>query len=60
MALDSIVLTVVTAAIFFYVLYGVIRAAVRDGILQADERRQQTEAGSHDHVASPGDSVIND
>lgn len=41
MALDSIALTVVTAAIFFYVLYGVIRSAVRDGILQADERRDK-------------------
>lgn len=37
--LNSPVLLVVFAAIFFYVLYGVIRAAVRDGILQADERR---------------------
>ena len=41
MALDSLVLTVVFAAVFFYVLYGVIRAAARDGILQADERRQK-------------------
>ncbi|MHC6230720.1 hypothetical protein ACX5I6_13980 [Arthrobacter sp. MMS24-T111] len=41
MALDSLVLTVVFAAVFFYILYGVIRAAVRDGILQADERRQK-------------------
>lgn len=40
MALDSLVLTVVFAAVFFYVLYGVIRAAVRDGILQAEKRRQ--------------------
>ncbi|SLJ96265.1 hypothetical protein [Arthrobacter sp. P2b] len=38
-ALDSFVLTVVFSGVFFYVLYGVIRAAVRDGILQADERR---------------------
>lgn len=37
MALDSLVPTVVFAAVFFYVLYGV----VRDGILQADERRQK-------------------
>lgn len=40
MALDSLVLTVVFAAVFFYVLYGVIRAGVRDGILQAEKRRQ--------------------
>lgn len=41
MALDSLVLAVVFAAVFFYVLYGVVRAAVRDGILQADGRRQK-------------------
>ena len=41
-ALENPVLAVVFAAIFFYVLYGVIRAAVRDGIIQADERRQRT------------------
>ena len=41
MPLDSLVLTVVIAAVFFYALYIVIRAAVRDGILQADERREQ-------------------
>jgi hypothetical protein len=35
------VLLVVFAAVFFYVLYGVIRAAVRDGIIQTDERRQK-------------------
>lgn len=39
MPLDSLVLTVVIAAVVFYVLYSVIRAAVRDGILQADGRR---------------------
>ena len=40
MGLDNPVLLVVFATVFFYVLYGVIRAAVRDGIIQADERRQ--------------------
>ena len=40
MALDSLVLAVLFGAIFFYILYGVIRAAVRDGILQAETRRQ--------------------
>lgn len=44
MALDNPVLLVVFAAVFFYVLYGVIRAAVRDGILQADERRARGRA----------------
>ncbi|WP_426767033.1 hypothetical protein ACP3TD_09590 [Pseudarthrobacter sp. 1G09] len=37
---DSIAPTLVFTPIIFYVLYGVIRSAVRDGILQADERRQ--------------------
>lgn len=41
MVLDSMILAVVFSAVFFYVLYGVIRAAVREGILQADERRQK-------------------
>ncbi|SEQ59498.1 hypothetical protein [Arthrobacter sp. OV608] len=45
MALDSLVLTVVFAAVFFYVLYGVIRVAVREGILQADEQRQKARVG---------------
>jgi len=40
MVLDNLVLTVVFSAVFFYVLYSVIRAAVRDGLLQADERRK--------------------
>ncbi|BCW78895.1 hypothetical protein [Arthrobacter sp. NicSoilC5] len=40
MALNTLVLAALFAAVFFYVLYGVILAAVRDGILQADERRQ--------------------
>ncbi|MDQ0118444.1 hypothetical protein J2T22_001622 [Pseudarthrobacter defluvii] len=42
--LDNPVLLVVFAAVFFYVLYGVIRAAVRDGIFQADERREKARA----------------
>lgn len=37
--LNFIVLSVVVAAVFFYVLYLVIRAGVRDGIVRADERR---------------------
>jgi len=48
MALDSLVLTVVFAAVFFYVLYGVIRAAVRDGMLQAEERRHGADIPSFD------------
>lgn len=37
--LNFVVLSAVVAAVFFYVLYLVIRAAVRDGIVRADERR---------------------
>ncbi|MFF1829870.1 hypothetical protein [Paenarthrobacter sp. NPDC058040] len=38
-ALTSLVLTVVFGAIVLYLLYFVVRAGVRDGILQADQRR---------------------
>ncbi|MHC6228416.1 hypothetical protein ACX5I6_01215 [Arthrobacter sp. MMS24-T111] len=41
---DSVAPTLVFAPVFFYLLYGVIRAAVRDGILQADKRRQKMPA----------------
>jgi len=47
---NGLVLTVTFAAIFFYILHGVVRAAVRDGILQAEERKCEaagaTEAGT--------------
>lgn len=36
----EIVLAVVFAAIFFYVLYGVIRAGTRDGIIAARKAEQ--------------------
>ncbi len=39
--LTGLVLFALFGAIFFYILYGVIRGAVRDGILQADERRRR-------------------
>ena len=42
------VLYAVFTAIFFYLLYGVIRAGVRDGIRAADQRRADD--------ASPGTS----
>lgn len=45
-ALDTMALAVIFAAVFYYVLYGVIRAAVRDGILQADERREKASIGA--------------
>ncbi|MFD1846470.1 hypothetical protein [Arthrobacter flavus] len=37
--LNSIVLFVVFGVVFFYVLYGVIKAAVREGIKQAWQHR---------------------
>ncbi len=37
--LSALVLTVVFSAIALYFLYFVIRAGVRDGILQADKKR---------------------
>lgn len=52
-ALNSIILTVVGAALFFYILYGVIRAATRDGII--DARRQADKAeGFQDESSSLG------
>lgn len=39
--LNTIVLGLVCAGIFFYVLYGVVRAAVRDGIVQAQAKCSQ-------------------
>ena len=41
--MNGLVLTVTFAAIFFYVLHGVVRSAVRDGIVQAEEKRQAEE-----------------
>ncbi|MFE4195986.1 hypothetical protein ACFRJ9_08985 [Paenarthrobacter sp. NPDC056912] len=38
--LNTLVLTVVFAAIALYALYFVIRAGVRDGILQAEQKRE--------------------
>jgi len=39
--LNALVLTVVFSAIALYFLYFVIRAGVRDGILQADKKRNE-------------------
>jgi hypothetical protein len=47
----DIVLVAVFAAIFFYVLYGVIRAATRDGILAA--RKAQRAEASETSSAKP-------
>jgi hypothetical protein len=47
--LNGLVLYAVFTAIFFYLLYGVIRAGVRDGILSADRRRT---AVTSDHAGS--------
>ena len=53
----DIVLAAVFAAIFFYVLYGVIRAATRDGIIAARQSRKADATGNsqavmHDESAS--------
>ncbi|MDR6988529.1 hypothetical protein J2Y66_003033 [Paenarthrobacter nitroguajacolicus] len=37
--LNALVLTIVFAAIALYLLYFVVRAGVRDGILQAEQKR---------------------
>lgn len=47
--LNGLVLFAVFTAIFLYLLYGVIRAGVRDGILAADRRRA---AAASDQAAS--------
>jgi hypothetical protein len=39
--LSALVLTVTFSAIALYFLYFVIRAGVRDGILQADKKRSE-------------------
>tara|TARA_R110002124_G_scaffold225554_1_gene390891 strand:+ start:7246 stop:7383 length:138 start_codon:yes stop_codon:yes gene_type:complete len=36
------VIAVVLVGIFLYILHGVIRSAVREGILMADEEREST------------------
>ncbi|GHD11141.1 hypothetical protein [Zhihengliuella salsuginis] len=40
-ALSSLVLTVLFAAVFFYVLYLVVRAAVRGALRDNDEERRR-------------------
>jgi uncharacterized membrane protein len=42
--LNSLVLSAVCAAVFFYVLYGVVRAATRDGIIDAKRQVEWTKA----------------
>lgn len=46
----GLVLFVLFGAVFFYILYGVIRAAVRDGIGQAEERRRRRHEDQPDSV----------
>ncbi|MGG5172513.1 hypothetical protein ACQR35_10100 [Pseudarthrobacter sp. J1738] len=54
--MNDVVLSVIFAAIFFYILYGVIRAATRDGIIAArkaaaaDSRNERR--ADHDQPAS--------
>ncbi|MEO8282888.1 MAG: hypothetical protein ABI568_05705 [Pseudarthrobacter sp.] len=44
----DIVLTAVFAAIFFYILYGVVRAATRDGIIAARQHAEKAETTPND------------
>ncbi len=46
----GLVLLALVGAVFFYILYGVVRAAVRDGILQADERRRRRVADESERL----------
>lgn len=43
--LNAIVIPILSAAVFLYALYFVVRSGVRDGILQA-ERKRSGEGGS--------------
>lgn len=45
--LTSLVLIAVFVAILLYLLYFVVRSGVRDGILQADERRAAEDRQDH-------------
>jgi hypothetical protein len=47
----DIVLAAVLAAIFFYILYGVIRAATRDGIIAARRQSEKADAARTDESA---------
>ncbi|MGK3956117.1 hypothetical protein ACLKOZ_07960 [Arthrobacter sp. R4] len=42
--LNFLVLCAVGAAVFFYVLYGVVRAATRDGIIDATRQAEKAKA----------------
>lgn len=44
-ALNSMVLYVVSLAIFLYLLYFVIRSGVRDGIMAAERKREAEARG---------------
>ena len=46
--LNSFVLFAVCAAVFFYILYGVVRAATRDGIIAARREPERTTAAGND------------
>ncbi len=54
-ALSSLVLTVLFAAVFFYVLYFVVRAAVRGGLRDNDEERRNAQNAQYaQQQADPG------
>jgi uncharacterized membrane protein len=51
--LTSLVLAAVSAAVFLYVLYGVVRAATRDGILDATRQVEKAKASEDESSAHP-------
>lgn len=54
--LNFVILSVGFTTVFFYVLYLVIRGAVRDGIALADERRTARESA----LSASGPGALND
>jgi len=46
--LNFLVLCTVGAAVFFYVLYRVVRAATRDGIIDATRQAEEAKASGDD------------
>ena len=46
--LNAFVLVAVCAAVFFYILYGVVRAATRDGIRAGRREPERTNAAENE------------
>ncbi|WP_144268090.1 hypothetical protein [Demequina sp. NBRC 110055] len=54
--LEVLVLNVLLLAVAFYVLYVVVRRAVRDGMADAWAKREATTAANNGGVATPSDT----